>query len=886
MNPIHSFLARLLGKSHAHRDADLQRELQTHLELEAEEQQESGLSAGQARNAAQRALGNTLQVTEATRETWAWARLDLFLQDLRFGLRMLRRNPGFSLLAILCLTLGIGANAAVYSWIEGILFRPFPLVVHQERLVAIVGTNRGAAHYDDVSWPDFLDLERGGTLLDAMMAEKITGTTLSIGDRAVGATGSVVSANYFDALGVHPMLGRGFRPEEGTGRNGHPVVVISYQLWKDRFQSDPEIIGKAQTMNGVPHTIIGVAPEGFYGTFVGYAFQFWVPTSMQETFDPTGYNLEKRDARWIEGFARLKPGVSFAQAQEQMSAIAKQLEAAYPATNRGRGIKLFPLWQTPFNNAGALLPTLGMALAVVFFVLLIACANVSNLLLVRAFARRHEMTIRLAVGAGRARLMRQLLTEGLILSTLATFGGLAVAYLCRNALVLVIPFRGVPMYLPGELDWRVLGFSVGVAVVSTLVFGLVPAMQTSKVGLAGALKSESGSVLSARGGARLRSGLVLVQVSLSFVLLVAATLLLQSVQHIRTASPGFATENVLTTFVNLFAAGYDTQRAQNFQDELMDRMRSLGGVESAAYSRITPFSFRTYSYAPIAVDGYQSAPDEQPTAEYNEVGPEYFATLEIPIISGREFTRADDENAPLVAVVDENMVTRYWRGEDPVGKRLKVKDRWLRVVGVAKAAQYSSFLEKPKSFFYVPLRQNVSKLVGIHIRTRQSIETMAPALAREVHALDPGLAPYAMIAMREQVNRSTSSQRVAGSLLGVCGVLALLLAAVGLYGVMSYAVTQSTRELGLRMALGARVSHLLRMVMSRGLALTGAGVVLGAAGAMAFTRLLGTLLFKVSPRDPVSFASALAVMALAALAACFFPAWRATRTDPVRALRD
>jgi hypothetical protein len=345
-------VARLLGKSHVHRDADLQRELQTHLELETEELSETGLTADEAKHAAQRALGNTLQVTEATRETWAWARLDLFLQDLRFGLRMLRRNPGFSLLAILCLMLGIGANAAVYSWIEGILFRPFPLVVHQERLVAIVGTNRGAAHYDDVSWPDFLDLERGSTLLDSMIAEKITGTTLSIGDRAVGATGSVVSANYFDALGIHPMLGRSFRPDEGTGRNGHPVVVISYQLWKDRFQSDPEIIGKAQSMNGVPHTIIGVAPQGFYGTFVGYAFQFWVPTSMQETFDPTGYNLEKRDVRWIEGFARLKPGVSLAQAQEQMSAIAKQLEAAYPATNRRARHQAFSTLANPVQRRG------------------------------------------------------------------------------------------------------------------------------------------------------------------------------------------------------------------------------------------------------------------------------------------------------------------------------------------------------------------------------------------------------------------------------------------------------------------------------------------------------------------------------------------------------
>jgi predicted permease len=375
-----------------------------------------------------------------------------------------------------------------------------------------------------------------------------------------------------------------------------------------------------------------------------------------------------------------------------------------------------------------------------------------------------------------------------------------------------------------------------------------------------------------------------VQVSLSFVLLVGAGLVIQSLQRVRTASPGFSTQ-VLSTAVNLFAAGYDLPRARSFQDELLERVQALGGVESAAFSRITPFSYRTYSSTPIAVDGYQAAPDEQPTVDYDEVGPAYLTTMAIPLVSGREFTRSDGETAPLVAVVNETMAARYWRG-DPVGQRLQARGRWMQVVGVARDAKYENLLEAPRPFFYVPLRQNFSTQVGLNIQTRLSPEVLAPALAREVHALDPDLAPNEVITMREQVDRKTSSPRVAFVLLGVFGALALLLAAVGLYGVMSYAVSQSTCELGLRIALGARASDLLRLVVSNGLALTAAGVLVGTGAALASTRLLGYLLYKVSPRDPLAFGAALVVMTMTALTACLLPAWRAMRTDPVRALRD
>src|SRR5437764_760038 len=413
--------------------------------------------------------------------------MQTLLQDLRFGFRMLRRSPGFTVLALLCLTLGIGSNAAVFSWIEGILIRPYPLVSHQDRMFALVGTTRGVEGHNGLSYPDFVDFEKNATLFESFIVDKITGTSLSVGDRAEIASVGIVTANYFDALGVRPILGRGFRPEEGTGRNAHPVVVISYRTWRDRYKSDPEIIGKTQYLNGVQHTIVGVAPEKFHGTFIGYSFSFWVPTSMQETFDSTGYKLENRGARWIEGYAFLKPGVTRQQAQAELNSIAQRLENDFPDTNRGHNLSLSPLWRTPFNQAGNMTSTLVITMVVAFFVLLIACANVSNLLLARSLLRRHEMTMRLALGAGRRRLIKQLFTEGLLLALIAAVGGIMVAYWCRNALVLIAPSRtpGITIDYPGQLDWRVLALSVAVCIGATLLFALMPAIHASHVDLSG-----------------------------------------------------------------------------------------------------------------------------------------------------------------------------------------------------------------------------------------------------------------------------------------------------------------------------------------------------------------------------------------------------------------
>src|SRR5437588_642001 len=885
---LYSLPPRLRSFFHPNQvDQEMKEELREHLEQQIRENIAKGMSPEEARRSAVRTMGGIPQIEQQCRDARGGSVLDDFTQDLRYGFRQLLRSPGFFAVAILCLTLGIGANAAVFSWVEGILFRPYPAVAHQERLFALAGTARGETGAGGLSWPDFQDLRRNCSLCEEAFVSKITGSTLSVGDHAETVRGSIVSANYFAAIGVRPILGRGFESGEDVGSDSHPVVVISYQLWRDRYKGDPEIVGRMQRFDNVPHTIIGVTPEGFYGTFVGWGMQFWVPASMEETFESGGYKLEDRDARWIEAYVRLKPGVRQSQAQQEISAIAARLETSYSATNRGRSIGIWPLWQTPFNHARTMLPTLEVMVAVVAFVLLIACANVGNLLLVRSFARRHEMSVRLAIGPRRGRLLKQLLTEGLVLSLFGAAGGLLVAYWCRHALVLLFPARGgVQMHLPCEIDWRVLALSVAVCLVTTLLMGLVPALQTGKIDLAQSMKMDSTGVVGGRGRSWVRSGLVLVQVSLSFVLLVGTGLLMQSLLKVRNASPGFNTRGVLATAIDLVSARHTPARAHTFQDALLERVRSLPGVESAAFAKMTPLSYVSSATAPIVVDGYTPPPEESPTVDYNEVGEDYFVTMGIALVAGREFTRADDEKGALVAVVNETMAQRFWQGREPLGQRLQLKGRWMQVVGIAKDSKYSSVRERATPFLFVPVRQNSLRAAILNIRTPLAPQTMATAIAREVHALDANLAPYEVITLQEQLERSTSPQMVAVTLVGTLGGLALLLAAIGLYGVMSYAVSQSTRELGLRMALGADASNLLRLVMSRGLALTAGGVLLGAAVALALTRLLGNLLYNVSPRDPLAFGSALAVMTIASLAACFLPAWRATRTDPARTLRD
>ena len=870
-------------------EADMSSEMHFHIESRSGDLERYGLPHDEARRIALLEFGSMTMQQEECRQSLGLRLWDDLRSDLRYAFRNMRRNAGLTLLALTCLTIGIGSNAAVFSWIEGVLLRPYPLVDHQERLMAIAGTRNGVAgeagNNQDLSWPDFQDLAKNCKLIDSFIVDRITGTSLAIGNRATTVTGSLVSSNYFDAMGVRPILGRDFRPEENIGRNAHPVTVISYRLWQDHFHGDPDIIGKTQLLNAVPHTIVGVTPKGFSGTFVGWAMDFWVPLSMQEVFSPPAYKLEDRNARFIEGYVRLKPGVTPAQAQAEVSAVAARLEQTYPSANRGRGVKLFRLFETPFNNAGNLLPSLTIAMVVVAFMLLIACANVSNLLLVRGFARRHEMTVKLATGARRGRLIRQLLTEGLVLCTFAGAGGLLIANWCRNLLILLMPARGgVSMNLPGRLDARVLLLSISVCVFSALLFALVPAIQTSKVDIGGALRAEAGGVVGSRRGL-LRSSLIAVQVALSFVLLTGAGLLLASLNRMQSIDTGFTLDRVLLSGLDFLQAGYDVQRAHDFEDRLIDRLQSLPGVQSAVFARGIPYSYRGFTSVPIATDGNQLPAEQLPVIDSNEVGPGYLATMGIPVLEGREFTRSDNETAAPVAVVNQAMAQQLWQGQDPVGRRIRVKDRWLQVVGLARNARFSRFTETPTPFFYIPLRQSTTIGPALYIRTALAPQTLTESLVSQIHNSDPDLGVDEVITMREQLERTFAPQRFALLVISLFATMAVGLAMVGLYGVLSYTVSQGRREFGLRMALGASPSNLLRLVLSHGLILCAIGVALGFAVAISTSRLLGYLLYHTSPRDPLPFAAAAVVMAITALAASLIPAWRASRTDPLDALR-
>lgn len=868
-------------------DAEIARELRDHIELDAEALHATGINPQLAGAGAQRLFGNVGLTQEDTREAWGSLWLERLLQDVQFGVRMLRRSPVFSVIAVLCLAIGIGSNAAVAAWTEGIVHHPFPGVKDQEQLVVVAGSAKGASGFAEMSWPDFSDLSRATTAFSTFFVSKIAGATLTGGERAERAVGQIVTANYFDALGVRPILGRGFVRGEDVGLGAHPVVVIGYRLWHDRFKEDPGVVGATLSFNGVPHTIVGVAPEPFFGTFVGYAMQFWVPMSQLPVFDPSGNRLEDRTFRWIEGFARLKPGVSVAEGQLQIDVAAERLAETNVNEDRGRRIQIFALRENPFDNSQELRPMLRVGSLVAFVVLLIVCANVASLLLVRALARSGELAVRRALGAGQLRLTRQLVTEGLVLATLGTAAGLAIAYAARNVLGLFFPPRGgVDLVFAADLSLRVLAFTVAIGLGSTLLFALVPALQTTKVDLAATIRAAApGAIAGSRGW--MRGSLVLVQVCLSVLLLVGAGLMITSVRRLLTADPGFETTKVTTTAVNLFAAGYDTSRAHRFEDDLLQRLGRMPGVSSAALAGSLPFATRPYNNGPIMVDGYASSKDEQPTADYNSVTPGYFKTLGIPLLAGRDFASADADTSSPVAIVAQAMAQRYWAGASPIGRRLQLRGTWMRVVGVVGDIRYRSLTQKPAMLLYIPLAQIRSTAVNVFLRTPQrgAATHLAPEVSNVLHAIDANVAPYEVLTLREQVNRSTSGQQIMVTLLIMFGGVALFLAAIGLYGMISYMVSQTSRELGIRAALGATPSQVRSLVMSSGLRLSLAGGALGILVAMGTTRLLGDLLYRVSPYDPVVFGSALVVMTASATLACLVPAWRASRIDPVRALR-
>jgi macrolide transport system ATP-binding/permease protein len=815
--------------------------------------------------------------------------METLFKDIRYGVRMLLKSPGFTIVAVLSLALGIGANTAVFSIVNSFLFAPLP-VNEPGRLVSIFTSdakNPGPLPTSHLNYIDYRDKNEAFSEILAYTFVQVNYSGGSGESKQLFA--EVVSGNYFDVLGVKATAGRTFLPDEDKTPGTHPVVVLSYASWKRDFGGDPELVGRTVSLNRHDYAVVGIAPKDFTGTDLGGGPDMWVPMMMHEQIQPAMTWYNQRRGLFLAMIGRLKPGVSVEQAQSSMSALGSQLEQEYRNDNEGRNVKLIPLLTArtdPGGDGEAMLISAAL-MGVALIVLLIACANVTNLLLARATRRTREIAVRLAIGASRGRLIRQLMTESLVLSAIGGLAGFLVAFWSKDLLRAFVPFGGGPNDQDAGLDTRVLVFAITVAALSGVLFGLAPALQASKPDLVPTLKGEVTMVTARRGlGFNLRKALVVIQVALSLFALITAGLFVRSLQKAQAVNPGFNTENVLLMAFDLGREGYSEPQGRNFHRQLVERVGSLPGVQSITIARDRPFGGGFQRS--VFIEGQEPPPGGRGVlVQTNNIGLKFFDTMGIPILKGRDFTEQDSATAPKTLIINEAMAERFWPGDDPVGKRLKLfgDQDYREVVAVVRDSKYNSLTERRRPFMYIPLLQEYAGQFNLHARTVSDPKTLVAAVREAVQGIDSRLAALNIETLSERIDNSLGGQRTQATTLGTFGVLALVLAAVGLYGVMAYSVAQRTREIGIRMALGAQRKHVLGLVLKQGAMLVSAGVVLGLGAAFVATRLLASLLFGVSPVDPVAFAATSGLLLVVALLASYIPARRATKVDPLIALR-
>ena len=805
--------------------------------------------------------------------------MNQFWKDVLHGARALRKNPGFTAVAALTLALGIGANATVFSWMNSTLLMPIPGASETSRLVAV---ERGLTN--TFSYPDYLALREHNRSFSGLLASTLWPMSVTGQDRPERVWGMLVSANYFDLLGVKPVLGRSFLPVEDATPNGAPVAVLGYRLWQDRFGGRQDVLGSTIPLNAHPYTIVGVAPPEFQGSFTGLRAEIWVPVMMAPQLIPGLDNrLDARGETWLNVVGRLRPGADRVQAQAELSAVWAQIAQQYPETHKGRAlVTLYPMWKAPNSANGLFSKLLPLLLGIGGVVLLLACANLANLVLARGVTRRKEMAIRLSLGAGRARLVRQLLAENLALALLGGLLAFAVTIWTAKSFMHFAPVSSLPIWLPTSVDYRVFGFTLALSVVAMVLFGSLPAVRASQLDPVSSIKEEG----SASGGrsSRLSGGLASAQIALSLILLVCAVLLIRSFRAMQEFNPGFNPRGVQLQSYDLYPAGYSEARGIAFNRSVLEKAAALPGVTHACLADWVPFGFTTNSQE-FVPEGYAAGAQESIEAGVAHVSPGYFATMEIPLLSGRDFSSRDSADSQPVVIVNQLLAERYWPGQQAVGKRMKIAGKWAVVAGVVKTAHYYEPDEDPRTFVYLPLEQFYTFKATLHLRSTSDPRNLAAAAAQLIHQEDASLPVFDVATLEARTEAVSFGLRLAGTFVGAFALIAVVLASVGIYGVVAYSMERRTREMGIRMALGAQPGDVLRLILRQSARMLLGGAAAGVLGALGAARLFSRALFGVTPTDPLTFSSVTLLLLAVALTACYLPARRAVRLDPLVALR-
>ena len=821
------------------------------------------------------------------------------ITDIRYALRMLAKNPAFASVVVLTLALGIGANAAIFSLLDTVLLQSLPVTnPDQLAVLSVYDPKDGPKNDSSFSYPMYVDLRDRNSVFSGVIARSGAQMNVSYGDQTERVRGEIVTGNFFEVLGVKPWAGRLFTPDDDRTPGAHPVAVLSYGFWERRFAKDPNLIGKTILVNETPLTVLGVTPPGFYGVDLSFNPDVRVPLMMTPIFNPLPpTRLQNRRHQWLSVMARRKADVSPEQAQASLSVLYKQIREAdaqqLPATVTAAGRERFLAQQIALRPGDQglryLQKEMRTSLLLLFgatcAVLLILCANLANLMMARATVRATETAVRLALGAGRWRLLRQWLTEGVVLAALGGAAGIFIALWIKAGLMAFIP-RDFRTNLSSSVDWRVYIFILGVAILLGLAFSLAPAIQAARQAFAPGLRLESRSFTSAGKLLSVRSGLILVQVALSLPLLVSAALLLKTLQNLRALDTGFNKENVLLASLNPSLNGYTKERSAAFFDELLAKTRTLPGVKFASLASDSPIS-GGWDQLGVVVEGYTPREGESTSSDATWISPDYFKTLEIPLVMGRDFDDHDRTGAPKVAIVNEEMAKHFFGTTNVIGKRLGLeKDPDITIVGVVKDAQYVNLRENRRRHFYIPTTQDVTLTnLTLHVKTSADTAVVAEQLRAQLKALDPHLPLYNIKTLSTEIDESLVQERLVTWLSGAFGILATLLTALGLYGVLTFSVARRTREIGIRVALGAQRRDVFRLIMIHGLVLVVVGVAVGLAASVAFSRLIGALLFGVTPNSVPTLAAVSAGLIAIALLACYIPARRATKVDPLVALR-